>query len=253
MESIKKLMKNVLLMTSTIAPAAGTYRLVRKDPELRLADYMASLEYQIELLRSGAIDSIVFADNSRYPLDKLMNVCGQAGVKDKVEFISCKSNISPLLGRYFLEMDLIKWAMTASHFLSSDEDVKIWKLTGRYIVTNIRDIVLEAPPCDLYINCRNYPIPWADFYLVAFTKRGYREILEPDLRKFKDTVNGENVLREMIEAKHFPNCHIVKRFIYTPRVLGIRGLDGAHYTGWKGTIKYGFRAAANRIVPAFWI
>jgi hypothetical protein len=246
-------MRNVLLITSTVAPATDTYRLVRKDPELRLADYMASLKYQMGLIKSGAVDSIVYADNSGFPLDQLKDICERAGVKDKIEFISSKSDTSPRLGRYFLEIELIKWAMSASRLLSAEEDLRIWKLTGRYIITNIYEIITQVPECDLYINCRDYPIPWADFFLVAFTKRGYREILELDLSKFKDTENGENALREMIDAKSFPNCRIVKRFIHTPRVLGIRGLDGAHYAGWGGSVKYGLRAMANKIVPILWI
>ncbi|MDP1699412.1 MAG: hypothetical protein Q8L53_00425 [Aestuariivirga sp.] len=244
---------NVLLMTSTIAPADDVFMLVRKDPELRLADYKASFEFQINLLKSDTIDAIVYADNSGFPLDHLKNICEKAGVSDRVEFISYKSDALPSLGRYFLEINLIGRAIAVSKLLSADVPLRIWKLTGRYIVTNIGKIIREAPDCDLYINCRNHPEPWADFYLAAFTMRGYTEILAKDPEKYRDTIVGERILREIIDTKSFLGCKIVKRFTRVPWIFGVRGLDGVQYSSFSGTMKYYIRIAANRIMPSLWI
>lgn len=246
-------MKNILLMTSTIAPADDVHMLVRKDPKSRLADYKMSLEFQIDLLKSGTIDAIVYADNSGFPLDQLKNICEKASVSDRVEFISYKSDGLASLSRYFHEINLIGRTIAASKLLSNEAPLRIWKLTGRYIVTNIGKIIRDAPDCDLYINCRNHPEPWADFYLAAFTIRGYTEILAKDPEKYRDTIVGERILRETIDTKSFLGCKIVKRFTRVPRILGIRGLDGVQYSGFSGTIKYYVRTAANRIMPPLWI
>lgn len=246
-------MKNILLITSTIAPPVDAVLLARKDPQLRLADYMASLQFQIGLLKSSVIDSIVYADNSGFPLDHLRKICEKAGVSGRVEFISYKSQALPRLGRCFLEINLIGRAIAASKLLSAEEHIRIWKITGRYIVMNITRIIREAPECDLYVNCRNYPEHWADFHLMAFTLRGYNEILAVDLEKYQDSIVGERVLREAIDTRSFLGCKIVKRFTRTPRISGIRGIDGAQYSDFQNTVKYGIRAVANCILPNFWI
>jgi hypothetical protein len=246
-------LKNVLLMTSTIAPADDVFMLARKDPKLRLADYKASLEFQIGLLKSATIDAILYADNSGYSLDQLRDICERSGVSDKVEFISYKADIPALVSRYFLEINLIGRAIASSTILSTGERLRIWKLTGRYIVTNIQRIIQQAPDCDLYINCRNYPERVVDFYLTAFTLESYIGILAKDLEKYENTISGEKILRTDIDNKKFPDFNIVKRFHCTPRISGIRGFDGAQYSGLKDTVKYGIRVAVNRVLPALWI
>ncbi len=240
-------------MTSTIAPAIDTFMLARKDPALRLMDYKASLEFQIGLLKPNMIDAIVYADNSGFPLDQLRDICEKSGVSDRVEFLSYTSGISPRLSRYFLEINLLENAFAMSKILLADPQQRIWKLTGRYIVTNIEKIIHDAPDCDLYVNCRDYPEHVIDFYLTAFTRRGYTEILARDLENYKNTVAGEILLRKKIDTQSFPKCRIVRRFNHTPRISGVRGFDGARYGGWKDNAKYALRYSANLIAPSFWI
>jgi len=246
-------MQNILLMTSAILPAAEAPDLVRKDPALRLADYKKSLRFQIELLNSNVLDAIVYVDNTGFPLNELKNICEAAGVSQRVEFISYTTEISPRLSRYFLEVNLIGEAIRKSRFIQAASQPAVWKLTGRYIVTNIKKIIRRAPECDLYINCRNYPDPWADFYLIAFTLRGYSEIVAHELRMYENNLPGEAILRKVIETNSFGDCKIVKRFNCTPRVVGIRGYDGVDYSGWKHSVKFGFRRLANEVAPQIWI
>jgi hypothetical protein len=246
-------LKNILLMTSTIAPADDTYMLVRKDHQSRLSDYKASLVFQVQLLKSNTVDYIIYADNSGFPLDDLREICTDAGVSDRVEFLSCKMPVSPRLSRYFLEINLISWAIDTSKILAAERNGRIWKLTGRYIIKNIEEIIEKAPDCDLYINCRNYPMKVIDFYLVAFTFCGYRKILSFDLERYRVEQPGEQLLRTSIDTHSPLDSKIIKRFNRTPRIFGIRGMDGESYSGWRGTARYHIRRIANYIWPALWI
>lgn len=243
-----------LFMTATIAPAANTYLLKVTDPRERLDQYKESLGFYVSQLKAGVFDRIVFVDNSGRPLDELEEVADAAGASSQVEFVSYQSSIEPIYSRFYLEMNLIVQAMARSAFLRSDSCEVIWKVTGRYIVRNIAGIVRNRPPAfDLYVNMRNFPERALDFYLVAFPRAQFEAHLGRDIDSYESVRHGEIILREKIETGEFGDMKIVKRFTRTPRLLGVRGFDGARYGGAADTAKYLIRAAANRTCPWLWI
>jgi hypothetical protein len=246
--------QNILLVTSTIQPATGTFMLKVVDAQTRLAQYRDAFDVYLGMLAGGVFDRIVYMDNSGYPLDTLRRQAAARGQADRVEFLSYTQTLPAENSRYYLEMDLIDHAMRMSAVLHADPEAVIWKVTGRYIVSNAAKIVKSWPDgADLYINLRNHPYKTLDFYFFGFRCGSYGDHIGRDRADFAGTRNGEDILREKIDDQTFGQTRVVKRLRHTPRLLGIRGFDGARYGGWKDRMKYELRRLSNTVVPGFWI
>lgn len=247
--------KNFLLLTSTIAPATNAPGLAHTDPNRRLADYSTALEFYLASLRNGTVDHIVYTDNSGYPLEQLVTQVENQRLSNLVTFISYTSKLSPTLPRYYLEMNLIDHALRHAPIFLEPEAATIWKITGRYVIHNLSTIVTGQPnEFDLYVNCRDYPAPWTDVFIVGFRKASFHKTLFLNIENYTSTrVSGERLLREQIKMGAFENQIIVPRFRTTPRTAGIRGVDGRRYDNLPNTFRFYVRAIANRLFPSLWI
>jgi hypothetical protein len=248
-------MRQVLLMTATIAPKAGTYMLARSDAETRLADYVQSLRLYTSHLKSGVLDMIIFAENSGAPLDVLRAVVAQEGVADKVHFISFTSDDDPNRSRFILELNLIKTALSQaslSGLISADD--RLWKVTGRYLIGNLAAIIRTAPvDAALYVNSRRRPKPWTDFFLAGFNQAAFAKTFLPHLEDYDNFTPGEQVLYERINGPNPPPIKVVQRMRRTPRLAGVRGFDGRRYDDMRGRVGYALRVAARVLAPWVWI
>ncbi len=246
--------KDILLITSTIAPRPDVFSLVRTDPRQRLEDYRHALALYVESLRRRTFSAIVFVDNSGHPLDALRAEAEKAGVGDRCEFVSFASEGAANVSRFFLEAQLLVEAAARSKVLAEASMDIIWKVTGRYRIGNIDAIVRSRPPqCDLYINCRDHPHRVCDFFLVAFSRRAFDRMFAGGLEDYRTTESGEEILRRKIDADAFGDISVVKRFKRTPRVAGVRGFDGARYDSPSHMMKHYVRIVANRAAPWLWI
>jgi hypothetical protein len=249
-------MRNLALVTSTIAPESGVVGLQRTNVKDRLDDYMKGLTFYCECLGQDVFRKLVYVDNSGYPLDDLVGIVKDRRLSSRVEFISYKSTVSPKNGRFYLELNLIHQAMKTSAILNDDGDDVIWKVTGRYLIKNIKSIItrcIQRPQHDLYVNCRNYPAGWADFYLVGFNKRAYREVFSSNLHLYEGIVNGEEILRRYLDSEAVSGLKILRRLPSVPRVVGVRGYDGGKYGGMVDSAKFLARSALNAVLPSLWI
>jgi hypothetical protein len=245
---------NILLMTSTIAPATDTFLLKVIDPAKRLEHYKQSLLFYARYIKNRTFDSLVFVENSGYPLDDLLEIASHAKIAEHVEFISYKAETLPDNSRYYLEMNLLCFAMSKSTTILRNPNAFIWKVTGRYIVSNIARIVTTAArKADLHINMRNYPRRTLDFYLIGYKADSFYRHIGQDLEEYRTTRNGEEILRDKIDAGAFTDVEIIPRFKHTPRLLGVRGFDGSQYGGMHDTLKYIVRSSLNNLVPSVWI
>ena len=108
-------MKNIALITSTIAPDKNAHALKVINPKERLEEYVAAFNIYLKALKKGIFDKIAYVDNSQYPLTKLIQMAENEGLLDRVEFISYKSDLDPSKhGRFFLELNLIEYLKTHS-------------------------------------------------------------------------------------------------------------------------------------------
>jgi hypothetical protein len=151
-------------------------------------------------------------------------------------------------------MNLIDQAIKSSEIIKNIEHNFIWKITGRYVIQNIDKLVLNCPRgVDLYINSRDYPSKWVDFFLVGFDLVNYSNLLGNDIDSYRPTENGEALLRKRIDDGDFNNFKIINRFNVTPKIVGVRGYDAKSYTSFSNNAKYYLRVLMNRFLPQIWI
>jgi hypothetical protein len=131
----------------------------------------------------------------------------------------------------------------------------IWKVTGRYIIRNLEDLIKTYPShIDFYCNCRNIPMFWMDLYVLCWNKNAYDVMLKNICHSIKEDdakeYSSEQVFRKIIDKNDF-NIKIVKRFRVVPELEGIRGWDNQVYQS--AGIKLMLRKLANCVMPWLWI
>jgi hypothetical protein len=250
--------RNLLFLTATVTPPPGAYDLARANPSVRLEDYQEALRFYCGLLWRNVIDGLLMVENSNTDLTPLIAVAREYDVLDKCEFITFDGMSKGRPGsvtRFSGEINLIKYALEHAHVVRANPGAVVWKVTGRYVIQNLDRIVKAQPHrFDLYVNCRNYPARWVDFYVVGLNAPAFLRTLGADLEEYATSSHsGEYILRRKIDEGQFPGLQIVKRFNRVPRVLGVRGADGAKYHGFKLTIKYYVRVVMKVLAPWLWV
>lgn len=247
---------NTVLLTATITPPPGATNLARIDPGVRLDDYRKAFDFYCRALARGTIDRLIFAENSDSDIGSLRAVAEKHGVTAKTEFSSHPGlDYPPEYGRGYGEFLLINRTMASSTLIRSlPADAAIWKITGRYILKNIAEVIATRPPgTDFYCHCRDMPTRWVDLFVLCWNKKSHAELLDGIYRHLReDRIHGpcEPVFRERIEGDDFGST-IVKRFRTIARLEGHRGVDGLSYETMN--IKLKMRQLANVVAPWLWI
>lgn len=246
----------ILIMTATITPKADVRSLGRKDPALRLKDYEDGFRFYGQAVGKG-IDRIVFVENSLSNLSTLQDIAKELNIEERVEFISFAGLDYPqMYGRGYGELFLLDHAMRESRFVRDyASSAIIWKVTGRYIVSNIAKLIEDRPKAfEFYCNMRNWPKRVVDMYLMAWTVAGYEKYLKNKCEIYQVSSAAafpEKALREEFDQSRM-NAGFVQRFRRVPVVSGIRGLDNKGYStdnAWKLYI----RIALHYACPQLWI
>jgi hypothetical protein len=251
--------KNIVVMTATITPKSDAFSLARTDPELRRRDYELALRHYLKILSAGSFDLLVFAENSDTNLASLRALAEDAGLAERVEFMSLYGLDYPSeYSRGYGEFLLLDRVMDSQLMRAQCSDSIVWKITGRYRVANIEQLILKRPEkFDFYCNCRDYPVRLTDQYLQAWRVEAYAPHLKGLYKFFQEsetTKYGEQVLRELIDQGCFETLHLVPRFTHIPIIQGVRGWDNREYgAGMKNRCKLLMRQMANRALPQLWI
>jgi hypothetical protein len=252
---------NILLLTATITPKSGVPNLQRTNPLVRLQDYERALKFYLPFVNQY-IDSIVFAENSNSDVSSLRNLAAQYGVTDQVEFVVFNGlDYPPSYDRGYGEFKLIDYAMKHSDIINNGHNngMIIWKVTGRYIVSNLPQIIARKPSnFDLYCNFRNFPKHWMDTYLLAWTIYGYQACLYNTYHQLKLNVPGvperaaaEELLRNLLD-RSAKNIKLVSRFNVTPKISGFRAADNQGYST-DNLWKFYLRNTIRILFPWLWI
>jgi hypothetical protein len=244
-------------MTATIAPLPGIPALVRTDPELRLRDYQEAFAFYASLL-GDCFDAIIFAENSNSDVSAIApGSSGNRIAASNVEFMSFYGlDYPPAWGRGYGEFKLVDYAMEHSKLMQPDDVV--WKVTGRYVIGNVRRIVETRPStADVYCHMRNFRYRLCELYLLAWTKRGYESVIKGIYPKLRNDIipnvhTIEETLFRKIVDQSFTKVEIVPRFRVVPIVRGIRGWNNSQYSSpW--SLKLIARRLAHTFTPSIWI
>jgi hypothetical protein len=247
---------HLLILTGTITPPAEATKLTRTDPALRLRDYELAFTHYLTALRQGDIQSLVFADNSASDVSSLQRMADDAGMSDRVEIISFHGLDHPAsYGRGYGEFKLLDHVMQHSRIVAAAPDnVMFWKVTGRYILRNLGEVIRSCPPnTDLYTHCRNRPMYWVDIYVLAWSKQGYAHFVRNLYLELREDLSGnsaEHFFRQRLDSAP-ATLKITPRFKVLPDLEGHRGYDNRVYQDQR--FKFHVRQIVNRLLPGLWI
>lgn len=227
-------MKNILLLTSTIKPNANQPNLVMTNPQERLVEYRNAMVFYTEAIKEGVIDGIVFVDNSGFDLKNLSTEFPSKNI----EWISFYGLDYPSsYHRGYGEFKLIDYAFANSIVLKGlNESDRIWKVTGRYIIKNLKKVILYAPrKFELYCDIQDN---WLDMALIAWSIKGYEHTVRGVCENFKTGMAPELIMSQLIMGQVKLGKGIVSRYNWMPLVIGRRGADGSQFQGKYTYIKY---------------
>ena len=226
--------QNIVLLTATITPRSAQPDLLMHDPAQRLQDYRNALDYYSGLLAGGVIDAIVFAENSGHSLKPLRD----AFPDRRIEWLSSDDLDYPSsYHRGYGEFRLIDRAMAQSSLIAgAADDTVIWKITGRYVIENLRNVIRFAPPgFGLYCKLDER---WIEMSIMAWTRRGHARLLKDCWESFKTAMAPELILAPRLAHSRLPECPIVSEFAWPPLIVGRRGTDGTQFTSWRARWKF---------------
>lgn len=229
--------KHIVLLTSTIQPKPNQPGLKLVDPTERLNDYKTAFAFYADLLEKGVLDHIVYVDNSGYDLSELSTTFTHSNI----EWIGFYGLDYPsTYHRGYGEFKLIDHAFTHSRVLTElAEDSKVWKVTGRYIIQNLARMIQFCPVnFDIYCNTRKN---WVDMEVLAWSKAGYQSFIQNIWQLFATGKAPELILSDVLNENQNDTLRIVKRFFWSPVIIGRRGTDGGNFQGrftrYKGMLK----------------
>jgi hypothetical protein len=242
-------------MTATVAPPPGVGGLRHYDVAQRRQEYLAALDVYLD--PESGVERVVFAENSDSDLSPMRELSEHKGAAGRFETLPVPraDRVEP---RSIGEARIVRYAMEHSPTLQGLLPRQhVWKVTGRYILRNLRRLIETAPDTDLYINVRRWPLLWCDTYAYAFTRAGFERYVEPatsaiEHDKSPDRIGEKTVAREIMNFLD-AGAPIVPRFKYEPRVDGVRGSDLVSYGSPKQRVKYATRVAVRRLAPGLWI
>jgi hypothetical protein len=247
---------NLVLLTATVTPPPDARNLARRDVALRLQDYLLAFDFYLGELRRGSFDRLVLCENSGCELAPFAARVAAQGLAARVELIGFFGLDHPAAhGRGYGEFKLVDHAMRHSALIAAlDEPAMVWKVTGRYRVRNLAQLIATQPlHADLYCHCRNLPLRWLDMYLMRWNRRAYRGLIEGvyhALRQDASPTSAEQRFRALVD-RHDGGLRIVRRFAQVPRIEGVRGFDNREYRSMWST--HLLRRAARRLAPWVWI
>jgi hypothetical protein len=247
--------RHTLLMTATITPN-GSPDLARTNPVDRLKDYVRALSYYLRFI-DRPLYGIVFVENSNSDTGNLRSLVDTRAMSSRVEFIDNYGvHTYSGKGRAYGEFKLLDYAMERSSMVR--EASVIWKVTGRYIVRNLPQMIRSAPDFDVYCDMKNHPLRWMDMRLIAWRPQIYDLIFSGIADELNEQM-GESMMRDYLPQRVTElistgrDIRFIQRFRKEPLVDGIRGYDNRNYSLGRNLAKFYVRTFGRKFLPSYWI
>jgi hypothetical protein len=223
-----------LLMTATVAPAGGM-RTKLADADARRDEYLRALTFYRGMIGRG-IDRILFVDNSASDMTEFERIAEG----HPIELLSYQGvAYPPAYGYGYGELALIQHAMDHVPGLSGGTVVKV---TGRYLVSNLSQVIRARKGVDFAGDIWNRRQPWLDMRVFMWTRAGFDAILRDRYLMLRDDENRlppEMILsQQVLQSRDVP---VRTYFLTDPQITGRRGMDGKDWgrgrLAWKRRIR----------------
>jgi hypothetical protein len=246
-----------VFLTATIAPPPSA--VTRNDPEIRLKDYLAALEFYLSLPAEG-VDRILFVDNSNFDLSPLARFVDERVTDKAVELISFDGNDHPVsYGKAYGEFKLMDFGIEQSQLLAGDD--VFWKITGRLKFANLSEMIAAAPRhYDVLCDLHNFPIigtgkvfsnRWMDLRAFSCSVKAYRVLFAGKYQRFGPCIN-QDMLYDIVMGSS-KSIDIQPRFPIQPIIDGVSGRHDRHYHRRFQQLKTTIRAGTRKFMPRFWV
>ena len=245
--------QNILIMTSTIRPPADSPGMVRLDPALRMGDYKSALSFYLKQLGNG-IDQIIFVENSGSDLSELQELVAKRGAEASVYFHGYHGFTYPqIYGRCYGELRSLDEIMSTRIVANLPGNTLFWKVTGRYKVINLRNMIRTCPAdldfyCDMRTTSRR---PWFDMRFVAWTRTGYEAVLRGVFEEVREDEHqfrpGEETAFHVIEPRLL-KTRSKTYWVREPFIEGIRAFDEQNWNRGRQLVVYWLRHLQRRTI-----
>lgn len=224
------------IVTGTVKPDREVGKLIIRDEEERLKQYIDSLTFLIE---SKAFTKIVFCENSNYGtvfFDKPKLLAKKMDIQ--LEVISFQGDFeqTKLYGKGFGEGEILDYTLKNSKLVK--EEKFFVKITGRIKVNNIKEIVARLKVNRIYFNIPNYT--QRDIYDTRIYAMPIRQFQKNFIDQYFRVKDNEGIFLEHVYTNIIKENRIkVNNFPKYPRITGVSGSTGLQYayTEWKCKIK----------------
>lgn len=256
----------LLLMTACIDPKAAGTQVVRRDPRVRLGDYLSALRFWLRL-NEPRIRHILLVENSGYPLDELQDLArAEKPPGMEVEIIHAGDNeIPPGFTYAYPELRMMQNGVRTSRLWKEPPDTVI-KVTGRLQYPRIPRL-LDAVPDD-FTFCgdsllqrhalRFWETPAHMQSMLFLSRKPFfeREICtlwermrpEPGHRILEDVL-----CRHMWDQRRKGNGKILMRFPVSCDPVGHSGFNDRSTDMFRRRLLNRTRAIARHVAPWWWI
>ena len=215
-------MSTPLLLTATTNPGE-TINVTVNSVEDRRQQYLDTLEFYLEV---GVFKKIIFAENSGDDLTFLASAqkkAAQAGVELEI-LEKCGSNDWPTYGKGRGELSIIQQAFSRSIWLQ-EENTRALKITGRYVVKNVVELVKKVNQSDAEVICDlRGNLSTADARFFAASKRFIEEDFFPKFELIDDRqeIYFEHVLAQAVHSSMSKG----RKWELLPELPLIEGING---------------------------
>jgi len=213
---------SVILLTATV-DVRGVSFMQRVDPSVRLKDYERALKWW---LSNPHTPELIFCENSGYDLSSLAKICKEQNpYNKKVELFSFDdNNYQRTLGKGYGEIRTIAYALEHSKLINPD--TMVFKITGRYYIANIKDMIQSiqrSTKAEIYCNLQNN-LTWSDSRIFCASVLFLKKFLLP-MQETADDTHGVYIEHVVCRAAHLCMAQGL-RWALLPCYLDIRGVSG---------------------------
>ena len=211
-----------LLLTATTNPGE-TINVTVNSVEDRRQQYLDTLEFYLEV---GVFKKIIFAENSGDDLTFLASAqkkAAQAGIELEI-LEKCGSNDWPTYGKGRGELSIIQQAFSRSIWLQ-EENTRALKITGRYVVKNVVELVKKVNQSDAEVICDlRGNLSTADARFFVASKRFIEEDFFPKFELIDDRkeIYFEHVLAQAVHSSMSKG----RKWELLPELPLIEGING---------------------------
>jgi hypothetical protein len=217
----------LVVFTGTINPNVKTFT-KHTDPLFREAEYLNVLEkYRFIELPNNASVRTIFAENSGYESDVILRHC----ISEGIDYLQVPQS-KPFHSKGAGEIELISGALELSQ-ASSLIDTVVVKITGRYVVSNLRSLMGFAAKAHFDVAANLYKrLTFADTRVFMF-RPGFFPYLASQHSKLDDSAGY--FLERALASAIFSSRQDGARWKFLSDVPIISGTSGTTGKAYKTT------------------